>query len=67
MPSQTAVAIHNDWKDVNGNDIFVSDLKELDISHYDASADNGSNELDNLGLEHFTPNRSRGKNKLEKI
>ena len=67
MPSQTAVAIHNNWKDVNGNDIFVSDLKELDISHYDASAENGSNELDNLGLEHFTPNRSRGKNKLEKI
>jgi hypothetical protein len=67
MPSQTAVAIHNDWKDINGNDIFISDLKELDMSHYDASANNGSNELTNLGLEHFTPNRSRQDKNLEKI
>jgi hypothetical protein len=67
MPSQIDVAIYNDWEDVNGNPINISDLPKLDRSHYDASGDNGSNELNNLGLEHFSPNRSRGKKKLEKV
>jgi hypothetical protein len=67
MPSQIDIAIYNNWEDVNGNVIEISDLSEMDRSHFDSKAEGGSNELKNLGLEHFTPNRSRGKKKLEKI
>jgi len=66
MPSQDDVAIYNDWKDVEGNDIYISDLPELDRSHYEPSGDLGSNEFDNIGLENYSPNRSRGKKQLEK-
>lgn len=65
MPSKIDVAVFNDFKDVKGNDIMISDLPEMDRSHFKSKKNKGSNELDNLGLEDLSENRSRQAENLE--
>lgn len=67
MPSKEEVAVDNDFKDVEGTEIKSSDLANLDRSHYDSVHNNGTNELQNLGLENYSSNRSRGSKNLEKV
>jgi hypothetical protein len=66
MPSQIDVAIYNDWEDVEGNIIKISDLPDLDRSHFESKKNKGSNELSNLGLENSKKNRSRQEENLQR-
>jgi hypothetical protein len=65
MPSKIDVAVYRDFKDVAGNDIMISDLSEMDRSHFDSKKNKGSNELNNLGLEDLSENRSRQEENLQ--
>ena len=65
-PSQDEVLVANDFKDILGKSISTSEFSDMDISHYISTDNNGSNELTNLGLEHFSSNRSRGSENIEK-
>ena len=60
MPSLIDVAVYNDFKDLNGNEVLISELPTMDRSHDEAKVNTGSNELKNLVLEDYSSNRSRG-------
>ena len=44
---------------------MISDLSEMDRSHFDSKKNKGSNELNNLGLEDLSENRSRQEENLQ--
>jgi hypothetical protein len=64
MPSLIDVAVYNDFKDLNGNDVKISELPTMDRSHLESKDNTGSNELKNLVLEDYSSNRSRGEQNI---
>jgi hypothetical protein len=65
-PKKSDVLVANDFKDVNGKKLLITEYPKLDISHYISQHNDGTNNMDNLGLENFSSNRSRQDKNLEK-
>jgi hypothetical protein len=65
--SKEDVLVFNGFEDILGKTIPTSEFTNTDRSHYESTDNGGSWEHTNLGLEHYSTNRSRGPENLEKI
>lgn len=64
-PKKSDVLVANDFKDVNGKKLLITEYSKLDISHFISKHNKGTNNMENLGLEHFSSNRSRQEKNLK--
>jgi len=67
MPSKEKVLLHNDFKDLNGNPISMREVKKYDRSHKISKHNKGTNQLDNLGVELLSENRSHQEENIVSI